>query len=99
MFARFGRASTGKSPAEQLDFRDEILLRPAPVGQWFAAGAAYLVSKKLDSPVVNTVVVWFDDALVVLVVEPEQALLLDRAQISGLTSDPPSGDISASMSI
>jgi hypothetical protein len=76
MFARLGRAPTGKNPVQQLDIRDWVLLRPPPVGEVLATGAAHLVSKELDYAVVNSIVVWFNDALAVFVTEPKQAFWL-----------------------
>src|SRR5260370_33418214 len=78
VFARFCGTPTGKRPVQQLDIRDQVLLRPAPVGQFLATGSPHLVAKELDDAVVNPVVVWFNDALAVFVAESKQALFLDR---------------------
>src|SRR5258708_3070628 len=77
VLSRFCRTSTGKGLIEQFDILDQVLLRPPPVGQFLAAGAAHLVSEELNYALVNPVVVWFDDALAVLVAESKQAFLLD----------------------
>jgi hypothetical protein len=61
-----------------VDIGDQIRLHPSPVGKLVAAGTANLISKKLDRTVVNPVIVWFENAFLVPVYEPNQASVLDR---------------------
>jgi hypothetical protein len=74
---RLGGAATTKRPVQHLNVRDQILLRPPPVGQFSAAGTGHLVPEEFDNAFVNPVVVWFNDPLAVFVVEPKQAFLFD----------------------
>src|SRR5260370_36619858 len=84
VFARFCGTPTGKRPVQQLDIRDQVLLRPAPVGQFLATGSPHLVAKELDDAFVNPAVVRLTDALSGFVAEPTQSLFLDPRPTRGI---------------
>src|ERR1700761_5030423 len=77
MLARPGETATAEGSMQQFDVRDLILFHPSPVRKFLAAGAADLISKKLHHAVMNSVIVRFDDALLVFVDQADQALLVD----------------------
>ena len=77
MSIRLGSTTTREGPVKHLYVRDQILLRPPPVGQFLAAGTGHLIPEELDNAFVNPIVVWFDNPLAVFVVEPKQTFLLN----------------------
>jgi hypothetical protein len=71
-------AATRKGPVQQLDISYGIHFDPSPVGKRAAAGASYLIPKKLDSALVNPIIVRLDNPRLTSINEPNKALLLDR---------------------
>lgn len=77
VFAGGRGPATWKSPVEELNIGDQIHLHPAPVGQLVIAGASHLISKELNSAVVDPVVVRFNDTEPVFVAQPNQTCFLN----------------------
>lgn len=67
-----------KGLVEQLRIGDLVDVHPAPVGKRTAARPAGLPRQQFDDAVVPTVVVRFDDPVVIAVTEPQQSGLFDR---------------------
>src|SRR5689334_1121596 len=77
MFAERGRAPSGKCPIQQTDTGNRIRLDPSPIGKLCTAGAANLVSQKLDDAFVNPIIVRLDNPLAILVNDLNEAPLFD----------------------
>src|SRR5580658_5184471 len=77
MFARGAGPPTWEGPIQQNHVRDQVHLHPSPVRKWAAADTTDLIPEKLNRTVVNTIIVRFDDSLLLLINKLDQAPLLD----------------------
>ncbi len=69
MFAGGNWAPAGKRLVQQMELRNRVHERPAPVGERLTAQTTYLETEKFDPPFVNAVIMWLDDSRLVLISE------------------------------
>jgi len=62
---------------QQFEVDDLVGLHQEPVGKWTTAGAGGLIPQQLNRSVEDAVIVRFEDALLVVVHQPEDACLFD----------------------
>jgi hypothetical protein len=83
VIAGWGRTIAWKGLRQAFGTGDSAYLKPAPARQFSAAVATYLISQQLDKAIVDTVVVRFDNAFLVLVSEAYQVFTPDSLRSSG----------------
>jgi hypothetical protein len=74
-----GRSGTpaGKGLVQQLQVDDLVGFHEEPIGKTTTAGAAGLIAQQLDRSVEDSVIVRFEDALLVVIHQPKHARLVD----------------------
>ena len=70
--------AAGKSSVQNLNAGYQFRLHPSPVREFAAAGAGHLICKKRHYAVANPIIVWFDNALPVLIYELDEACFMNR---------------------
>ena len=77
MFAGGRGTAAGKGSVQDLDVGDQVLFHPSPVGELVTAGTSDLICEELDYAVVDPVVVRFDNALPILIDQPDETCFVD----------------------
>src|SRR3954471_16811099 len=76
MFACRRGTTAGKSSIQDLHAGYQCRLHPSPVRKFVAARTSHLICEERGYPVANPIIVWFDNALPILVDEPDEACFI-----------------------
>src|SRR5689334_10564862 len=77
MRPRWRGTPTGERLFQELNVRYRVFFHQAPFRKFMAAGSSDLVCEKLRSAVLNSVIMWFEDPLLVVVHQPDHARSID----------------------
>lgn len=81
MFLRRDSPAAGEGLVEQFNFGHVLHRELAPVRQCAAAALAReLIGEEMHNALLNAVILWLNDANLVVIEKPQQAFLMDGAQ-------------------
>jgi hypothetical protein len=70
MFSRSRGTPTGKGAVQQIEIRNRVYERPAPVRERLAAHTGDLIAEKFDGTFVNAIIMRLNDSWLVLISKP-----------------------------
>ena len=71
-------SAAGEILIQQFQIDDFVGFHKEPVGKGTTAGAGCLVTQQLDRSIEDSVIVWFEDALLTVIHQPKHARLFNR---------------------
>lgn len=77
VLARGSRAPSRKGLVQQMNCRDQLHLKPSPVRKPATAETCNLPGQELRGTILNSVIVWFNDPVFVLIVHSYQTFAFD----------------------